>query len=392
MAGWILIGFLLLSMLIGALIPDSRFKLLGAAMMAAVPPALAALAYNRASETGCSGGDCTGAMVGVALLGLGAGVISCVGSGIFVQAALSMLLHKIALLRGSKQFSASIRFLPLLVPLAAAGVLYALVQRPPAPMPPGCDGRMASVRIGEARFHFPVTSEVEIWPNDRRDTAQSLSERGAALSFCKQATKEGVPLAQLGFSSPHISFQSFRSPPLPWLTRYFGASPPAGPRSLCDRIGSSTENQLFCGGDKTPRFAMVPSIPDISIRLLAQGSAMTLRGADDLPVEVTAANAAELLPTLTKSYPARTKAAGFEIYYDGPKRLIYRTDGARPVSIANCRLEGKRSLQCSMIAFLDGKTEMRSTFYLPDDADDAAIVATMDRISRFTNNLAMEAR
>lgn len=388
MSGWTWIVFLLLSMLIGALIPNSRFKLISTAVAAVAPPVFVALAYHQASKTGCSGGDCAGPMIAIIFLGFAAGVMSCFAFGVFVQAALSMLLHKAARVGGSKRFAGSIRFLPLLVPLTIAGAVYVMTLRPPAPMPPDCDGRMATVRIGDAQFRFPVTSEVDIWPNDLRETAQSLSHRDTALHFCKRATKGIVPLAQLRFSSPHFAF---RTSPQPWLARYFGAPPPAGPRSICNQAPSPDENRLFCNTDKAPSFTPAPSIPYMSIQLLPQGSTTTLRGPSGLMIKVTAANVTELLPTLAKSFPARAKVSDFEIYYDGPARLIYRSDGTRPMNIVNCSLERRGSLQCNMISFLDGRAEMRSMFFLPEDATDTTIVVTIERIAGFTDRLATEA-
>ncbi len=56
-----------------------RFRLTNAIMLTLVPPALVACLYLYGSATGCSGGDCTGTMMGVLMLGLLAALLSACG-------------------------------------------------------------------------------------------------------------------------------------------------------------------------------------------------------------------------------------------------------------------------------------------------------------------------
>jgi hypothetical protein len=58
---------------------DFRFKLRKALALTLFPPALVGGLYLYASTTGCSGGDCTGPMMGILFLGLGAVAVTLVG-------------------------------------------------------------------------------------------------------------------------------------------------------------------------------------------------------------------------------------------------------------------------------------------------------------------------
>jgi hypothetical protein len=57
-----------------------RSKLRTALALTLLPPALVAGLYLYASTTGCSGGDCTGPMLGLALLALAAAAVTLVGA------------------------------------------------------------------------------------------------------------------------------------------------------------------------------------------------------------------------------------------------------------------------------------------------------------------------
>jgi len=56
-----------------------RSKFRKALALTLLPPALVAGLYLYASTTGCSGGDCTGPMLGIVFLGLGAVAVTLVG-------------------------------------------------------------------------------------------------------------------------------------------------------------------------------------------------------------------------------------------------------------------------------------------------------------------------
>ena len=66
--------------------PVTKLKI-GSALLV-VPPALLAAAYFAASSTGCSGGDCTGPMIGLLLLAVPIAAIAILGLGMVIQAGL----------------------------------------------------------------------------------------------------------------------------------------------------------------------------------------------------------------------------------------------------------------------------------------------------------------
>jgi hypothetical protein len=387
MAGWLVIGFFLAAMLGGVFIPNGRLKLVGSACFTILPPALVALAYHRASQTGCSGGDCTGAMMGIMLLGFGACVVSLIAGGIFFQGALSALFKKLSGTYGERRIPRIFfGFLPFLCVVMAAGGLYTLTLRPPDPMPSRCDGRMITVRIGEGYFRFPVASEIEIWPNNRLDTPLPLSDRSVALRLCAQAAKAEISLAQLRFSSPHASFAPRDGA---WMTRYFGAPLPAGPGSLCDRPNLNEADQPFCPGKDAPRLALVPSLPDISVTLRPHGSPLKLSIPPRTLTEIEVAHLGSALPDLRKSYNVRSRVGGFEVDRKGPHRLILRTSvGSRQVTdIATCNVVSQKALQCHGMTLLPGEAEARYMLFLPLDASDAKIISTVSRALLFVGNL-----
>ena len=68
-----------------------RIKLQRAIMLLLLPPAAAGGLYLYGSSTGCSGGDCTGAMLGVIFLGLLAVPLMLAGVLYLIDVGLTLL-------------------------------------------------------------------------------------------------------------------------------------------------------------------------------------------------------------------------------------------------------------------------------------------------------------
>ena len=88
-AAWLVVP---LGLFIGGLLvarkerPGTKLKI-GLALLLA-PPVLLAVAYYAASSTGCSGGDCTGPMLGLLLLAVPVAAIALFGLGMVLQAGI----------------------------------------------------------------------------------------------------------------------------------------------------------------------------------------------------------------------------------------------------------------------------------------------------------------
>jgi len=72
-----------------------RIKLQNAAVLILLPPAGVAGLYLYGSSTGCSGGDCTGAMIGVTLLAILAVPVMLAGLLILIDLGLTAVWARV---------------------------------------------------------------------------------------------------------------------------------------------------------------------------------------------------------------------------------------------------------------------------------------------------------
>jgi hypothetical protein len=88
------LGIVAIGFFIASRMRQDRSKWVASLILTVAPLALLAVLYFAAAGTGCSGGDCTGTMIGILLLGVMAVPVSAFGLGMLLQSALSWMVRE----------------------------------------------------------------------------------------------------------------------------------------------------------------------------------------------------------------------------------------------------------------------------------------------------------
>lgn len=252
--GWNAISLLLASTLVAAVIPNNRWKLLASAAMTICPILTAYILYNSAAKTGCSGGDCIGAMIVMGLLGVAAAIVSLVCCGIFFQSIISLALKSALRAKAERR---SIRLITNLTPFVILVIcsiaLHNCAQRPAPTLSADCDGRVVHAKIGNGRVKFPVIAEVNTRLADRRYSYHKLemAYNSDAAKICQLADRGEIELASLDFKMTRNLEMRDPGSYGPFVD-YFGFAQPKGANSVCSKARSfpSYQRLFFCDQPK----------------------------------------------------------------------------------------------------------------------------------------------
>lgn len=390
--GWAAVIVFLAGVLISSFLPNNRWKILIAAGAMILPPLAITALYYAAAQTGCSGGDCTGAMIIIGLMGVAVAIVAIAAAGALFQSLIGSLLQavvgRIASAHTARLMAA---LLPLILALVPIAYLGHLARRPAERVPARCDGRINVARIGDMRFRFPVAAEVTLVRDDAQQGTLLLGRHDDALRLCNETQPTGSAVNALDISRSRLGWLNGR-PSEPrkgdWVGWYFGGTLPLGPRSLCDQHFLAGSNEMFCRPDPLENDVAEPGVHLV----LKKSDEPWVNYAFSKPVKWAVPTAAETLASLAPDYAAPTQRDGFELYRKEGQILLARRspNGNVVTEVVVCRVQGA-TVRCFGWSPLSATTEARFFTRLNGSGSaDARAIAAVESVHRFIRAMQVE--